>query len=508
VSTKSDNKTKKRTITVASADGAVEPYDALLNTSSVARPPESRRSEWLHILVSCVQLGLDTVAIALGFALAHWLRRRIEIGGAFVDFRPEHHLLILGLSTVSVLVAFHFMKLYHLARGYSRIDELFRLIAATGLGLVLAVFLNSFALGPAFLYSRITLFYAFVLVVLFTFSARFAFSIAIDFLRRRGAAEVRVLVVGNGEPAARILRRVQASPQLGYRALGVVCSERDPQHLCDAATLGHVADLPDLVRKLRADELIVTVSGASQDELINLVSLCDDLPVNIRIYPDAFQLITTTEVSINALTGLPLVSVKDVRLRGVNRVIKRAMDIVFSAAFIIVVSPLMLAIALLIKLTDPSGPVFYTQTRVGVDGRRFQVLKFRSMRVVRDHEPGWTVQNDPRRTRLGRFIRRFSLDEMPQFINVLMGDMSIVGPRPEQPVFVEQFSQTIPRYMRRHKEKAGITGWAQVNGLRGDTSIEERTRYDLYYVENWSVLFDLKIMLKTALVIFADKNAY
>jgi Undecaprenyl-phosphate glucose phosphotransferase len=273
--------------------------------------------------------------------------------------------------------------------------------------------------------------------------------------------------------------------------------------------VGKISQLREKILALEVDEVIVAIGRASQNFLLELVDRCEDLPVSVKIYPDAFQLITSSEGAIADLTGLPLVSVKDSSLRGINRAVKRVVDVVISGLVLILSSPLLLLQALLIKITDPSGPVLYFQERVGLDGRPFTVIKFRSMKATSEETgPGWTVKNDPRRTRLGTFMRRYSLDELPQFINVLMGDMSIVGPRPEQIHKVEEFSQKYPRYSRRHKEKAGITGWAQVNGLRGDTSIEERIRYDLYYVENWSVLFDLKIMLKTLIVIFSDKNAY
>jgi exopolysaccharide biosynthesis polyprenyl glycosylphosphotransferase len=196
--------------------------------------------------------------------------------------------------------------------------------------------------------------------------------------------------------------------------------------------------------------------------------------------------------------------------------VKRAFDVAFSAAVLVLISPLMLLIALLVKLSSP-GPVFFIQERVGLDGKPFALVKFRTMRVEGDdgsrdwfnvHRQGWTVPNDPRRTPVGAFLRRFSLDELPQFYNVLMGEMSIVGPRPEQPHYVQEFAQIIPKYARRHREKAGITGWAQVNGLRGDTSIKERTYADLYYVENWSLLFDLKIIARTVISMITGKNAY
>jgi exopolysaccharide biosynthesis polyprenyl glycosylphosphotransferase len=229
--------------------------------------------------------------------------------------------------------------------------------------------------------------------------------------------------------------------------------------------------------------------------------------VATRVYPSAFQLITS-DLSIGHLGGLPLLTVRDTVLRGWRLTLKRTMDVVGSGISLVTLSPLMLLLAVLIKL-DSRGPVFYTQERMGLDEKPFQMIKLRSMKAGAEDETGpvWAVKEDPRRTRLGALIRRFSLDELPQFINVFLGEMSLVGPRPERPVFVEQFKQLIPRYVERHQEKAGMTGWAQVNGLRGDTSVVERTKYDLYYIENWSILFDLKILIKTFFTFFRQKTA-
>ncbi len=245
-------------------------------------------------------------------------------------------------------------------------------------------------------------------------------------------------------------------------------------------------------------------------QVVGFVAACQDEPVSIKVYPDTFQIITNNEVSLGDLEGLPLLSVKSTPLdQGFNRFLKRSLDLVGSSLGLIFLSPLMLTISALIWLED-RGSVFFVQDRVGVNGQSFPTLKFRSMRVTAEAGgPGWTTPNDARKTRIGAFIRRYSLDELPQLINVLLGEMSLVGPRPEQPHFVEQFSARIPRYMSRHKQKAGLTGWAQVNGLRGDTSIEERTRYDLYYVENWSLLFDIKIIVRTVVTLFQrGNNAY
>ena len=243
--------------------------------------------------------------------------------------------------------------------------------------------------------------------------------------------------------------------------------------------------------------------------MMTMISACTAERAAVRIFPDLFQIVAS-ELSIDDLDGLPLISVRDISLHGWRLATKRIFDLVFSAAVMIFLSPLMLLVALLIKL-ESKGPVFYTQTRVGLDGKPFAMFKFRSMRVDAEDESGpvWASENDPRRTRLGTILRKTSIDELPQFINVLLGDMSVVGPRPERPVFVEQFQQMIPRYAERHREKAGLTGWAQVNGLRGNTSIVERTKYDLYYIENWSILFDIKIILRTIINLFrGDRNAY
>jgi exopolysaccharide biosynthesis polyprenyl glycosylphosphotransferase len=216
-----------------------------------------------------------------------------------------------------------------------------------------------------------------------------------------------------------------------------------------------------------------------------------------------------SEVSIGDLGGLPLLTVRDTALRGWKLTVKRLVDVGGSIMGLILLSPIMMLLAVLIKL-DSAGPVFYTQERMGLDGKSFMMLKFRSMRPDAESQTGpiWAKINDDRRTRLGTFLRHFSADELPQLVNVLIGDMSLVGPRPERPMFVEQFKRSIPRYMDRHREKAGITGWAQINGLRGDTSIIERTKYDLWYIENWSLSLDFRIIARTLIQIFHDRNAY
>ncbi|MGB9693044.1 MAG: exopolysaccharide biosynthesis polyprenyl glycosylphosphotransferase, partial [Candidatus Sumerlaeaceae bacterium] len=258
-------------------------------------------------------------------------------------------------------------------------------------------------------------------------------------------------------------------------------------------------------REHAIEEIIAAQPDLPAEELLDFLLECEKELVRIRVVPGLLESMLV-EMSVEQIDGIPLFGLKETPLRGWNVVFKRAFDIVVSATILVLASPLMAVIALAVKLSSP-GPILYKQTRVGLDGRKFKIVKFRSMVANAEETTGpvWASPDDPRVTRVGRFLRRWNLDELPQFWNVLRGDMSLVGPRPERPHFVKQFRESIPRYMARHRVKCGITGWAQVNGLRGQTPIEDRIAYDLYYIENWSFWLDLKIL---ALTLFARKNAY
>ncbi len=444
------------------------------------------------------QLLLDALTVLAALVLAYKLRFDADIFSVYDPPKLETYGLMLGTTLVTMLVAFHMSGLYHLGRGSSRIDEFYKLTASVSMGVIGSLALNSVILGDKFLYSRLILVFAWIFCVVFTSVQRVLFGVVVSTLRRRGLGVQRVLVVGMGDAARTILERMAARPDLGYRVLGAIEPPRltEERTVWDVPVLGGVDDIVAVARRERADELIVAMPGATPAELMDIVGHGQDANISIRLYPDIVQLMIEPEVNVGVLGGIPMYNVRDVGLRGFNRVLKRAFDIVFSAAVLTLLSPLMLIIAAIVKFDSP-GPVFFIQERVGLDGKLIHVIKFRTMRTDAGQQPGWTVPGDPRRTRSGAWLRRFSLDELPQFINVLLGEMSVVGPRPEQVHYVQQFSLTIPRYMRRHREKAGITGWAQVNGLRGDTSIEERTRYDLDYIERWSLLFDLKIIVRT-----------
>jgi exopolysaccharide biosynthesis polyprenyl glycosylphosphotransferase len=347
--------------------------------------------------------------------------------------------------------------------------------------------------------------YAWLFAILLLVAGRAAHQMLRAILRNRGWGKDRLLLVGTGDMAKAIMQRILWSPQLGYELLGVINGTHETSEFSGVPVLGTVEDLPELIEKYDIDEVIIAMPEKGHRETVRVISYCERGRVSIKIFPDVFQFVTS-QASIDELGGLPLLSVRDYALRGYLLIFKRLMDVLGSGIGLVLLSPLMLLIAIAIKLESP-GPVFFVQERMGLDAKPFRMIKFRSMRRdAESHGPGWTTDDDPRQTRLGSFIRKIEADELPNLINVLLGEMSLVGPRPEQAHYVEEFRQTVPRYMDRHQEKGGMTGWAQVNGLRGDTSIAERTKYDLWYMEHWSILLDSKILLRTLWQIIERKS--
>ncbi len=454
---------------------------------------------------------LDISAIALAFYLAYVLRQRIEWPTPPMDIGPfRGYLGMMVVQVLAMLTVFFFSRLYHRPRAPSSIDEFYSLFGSVSVGTILAIALSSLMFKNSILeldYSRGMVLYAWLLTIILAGIGRFAHGRVQQALQARGLGGTRVLIVGTGEVGQMILQKILYLPGLGYEVMGFVDGD-GLETVVGVPVLGRIGDLPSLIDEHSIDEVIIALPEASHEEILTIISLCERGKVSIKVYPDVFQIIAA-QVSIGDLGGLPLLTVRDIALRGWRLTLKRTVDLIGSAIGLVVLSPLMLLVAALVKLDSP-GPVFYAQVRMGLDARPFWMMKFRSMRTDAEAETGpvWATEDDPRRTRLGAFIRRLSIDEWPQFINVLLGEMSLVGPRPERPVFVEQFKRSIPRYMDRHREKAGLTGWAQVNGLRGDTSIAERTKYDLWYTENWSLLLDFKIILRTIFNAFTSKNAY
>ncbi|MEA3338559.1 MAG: undecaprenyl-phosphate glucose phosphotransferase [Chloroflexota bacterium] len=453
----------------------------------------------------------DAVMAGLAFFLAYWLRRWIPLPNEaqnIGDF-PDYASIVLA-HVVSILVVFAFSRLYRLARMPSRVDEFYSIFASTTVGTLVGVALSSLAFKNSPLeldYSRGMILYGWALTIVFVTAGRLAHTQIRARLRRRGWGRSQVLIVGAGDVGRMIFQKIQSNSGLGYQVVGFVDANGQDEAPLGARILGQAGDLAPLINEHQIDEVIIALPEATHQEILMLISECERGKVVIRVFPDVFQ-IMAGQVSIGDLGGLPLLTVRDIALRGWKLTAKRLMDTVGAACGLVLISPLMMLMAFLIKL-DSHGPVFYAQERMGLDARIFKMLKFRSMRQdAESRGPGWTVDDDPRVTRLGRIIRRVNVDELPQLINVLIGEMSLVGPRPERPVYVNQFRRSIPRYMDRHWEKAGMTGWAQVNGLRGDTSIVERTKYDLWYIENWGLLLDVKILIRTFFNLLKSPNAY
>jgi exopolysaccharide biosynthesis polyprenyl glycosylphosphotransferase len=453
----------------------------------------------------------DAGMIALAFYLAYWLRTEIAIPPA-VQIAPfSDYMGMMAIQIVTMIVVFFFTRLYDVKRSIPRIDELYRLFAATSIGTIATIAFTTFLFKNSNLetdFPRVMVVYAWLLTVIFVAVSRSLLVWMRNLLRKRGFWIDRLLIVGTGDVGRMILQKIRQMPRLGYRVVGFVDGDAQVgQQIMGVPVLGSMEDIPKLILKHNIEEVIIGRPELSHQEILTIISRCERGQVGIKIFPDLFQIIAT-ELSIGDLGGLPLLTVRDIALRGWKLTLKRGVDLVGSAAMLILISPILALVALAIKLDSP-GPVFYAQERMGLDARSFWCFKFRSMRTdAEKNGPGWTTEDDPRVTRLGRLMRRLNIDELPQLINVLLGEMSLVGPRPERPVYVEQFRRSIPRYMDRHREKAGMTGWAQVNGLRGDTSIAERTKYDLWYIENWSLWLDFRIILRTIFSIFGSRNAY
>jgi exopolysaccharide biosynthesis polyprenyl glycosylphosphotransferase len=358
-------------------------------------------------------------------------------------------------------------------------------------------------------YSRLTIAYTLIIAaVLLTFE-RFLLRQFETRLRRKGIGTERVLVVGTGTGSQLIIQRMSMFPQYGFQVSGVVDNRLElGTSYAGKPVVGRIDDLPHLIHAFGVDQVFLAVPGASRDELVHLINTCEDEKVEFKILPDLLE-VMSSRVAADAIDGIPLVGVRRNRLRGGNAVLKRAIDIVVSCVLLIPGIPVMLVSAALIRLTS-RGPTLFRQERVGLNGRTFTVFKFRTM--VDDAEattgPVVATAGDDRCTPVGRVLRRLSFDELPQLFNILRGDMSLVGPRPMRPFLVDRYQGEFPRYLERHQVRPGLTGWAEVNDLRGAAPIADRAMYDIYYIENWSLALDLKIFLLTAIRLFFQRQAY
>jgi len=452
----------------------------------------------------------DALLAAWAFILAYGIR--FESGLIpVVKGRPplDEYLTVLPFVMILTPLAFQFQGIYRLRRGRSRVDDFFAVLVASILAVVFGIgttlYVQAYYVSEelktsgAFEVARLVWVIFLVLNVLFTYASREAVRELLERRWRAGVGLKRILIAGAGELGRMVADRMLQHRELGYQVVGFLDDRADGDHIGyrGLPLLGKLADVADVAHAERVDHLYVALPLEEHSKLLDLMETTSREPIDVKVVPDLLQFIAL-RASLEDLDGLPVINMNDVPLQGFNAWVKRTLDIVLSLLAMIFLSIPFALIAALVKWTSP-GPVFYSQERMGLDGRAFTVYKFRSMYEDAEETTGpiWAPDNDPRATPVGRWLRKLDLDELPQFWNVLKGEMSIVGPRPERPFFVQQFKHRIPQYMLRHKVKAGITGWAQVNGWRGNTSLEKRIEYDLYYIENWSVTLDLKIMWLT-----------
>lgn len=448
---------------------------------------------------------LDAVFIEASFLVAFWLRFHsglmpITKGVPLFSYYASGSLFVV----VVWLLVFYFLGVYDEKRKLSYLDESFEVLKGAVIGTLIALFPAFFFRG--FTYSRVVLVIACILAVTLVLLGRAGFRLLKALAHKRGFGLKRTAIVGGGEMGQAILERIEKRPELGYLVVGQIL-ENSKGRINKIPSLGRLGRIREIVEANGIDSLIITFPLRSHHKVTKILCACEDLGVEFQFVPDVYEMMTS-KMSLYDIDGVPLIGLKEFPLAGWGRLVKRAVDISLSSIFLGLVSPFMVVIAVMIKLTS-KGPVFFRQDRVGEDGRTFEILKFRSMKTEAEDKTGpvFATADDTRRTKIGVALRKAGLDEIPQLINVLKGEMSLVGPRPERPHFVEQFQKEVPRYLERHRVKSGITGWAQVNGLRGNTSIEERVKHDLYYIENWSLGFDLKILLRTAASML-HKHAY
>lgn len=420
----------------------------------------------------------------------------------------KYYLYALAMIVPGYLILYAMCSLYTPKRMHGQKFEILNIVRANAFGLLIIIFVLYQAKLIDF--SRVMMFLFAGLNVLYEIIVRVLLRMLLRKIRSHGINQKHIVLVGYSRAAEGYIDRVKSFPQWGYSVVGILDDNVEVGTAYRGEkVIGRVADIESVLNANDIDEIVITLGLAEYAKLEKVVAVCEKSGVHTKFIPD-YNNIIPTRPYIEDVQGLPVINIRHVPLNSLfNRAIKRLSDIVIGILALIIFSPLMLLTAIIVKCSS-HGPVIYKQQRVGLHNKEFEMYKFRSMRVEEDGSDTrkWTKPGDPRVTGFGRFIRKTSIDELPQLFNVLKGDMSLVGPRPERMFYVEQFKEEIPRYMIKHQVRPGMTGWAQVNGFRGDTSIERRIECDLYYIENWSIGFDFNILVRTVFKGFINKNAY
>ena len=471
--------------------------------------PIRRRNDFLIPLLTVLS---DVVAIEAAFLLSYWLRFYSPLT-AFLEVTlgipPLGSYILSSFVVIPVwLLVFRSRSLYGARRNTHLSDELFSVVRVVTIGLLIIMSATFFYRG--FSYSRVVFILLWGISVALVTLGRL-FVMEFEKMLYRNKKELKtVAIVGNNATAEAIYSLFKSRPTLGYEVVGYYSNipASSSSSLSSAVHLGDIVDLPGDIMRYRLQAALIAISYKEHPQLVNLIRDAEGLNIELLMVPDMLDMMTS-RVRIHEIEGIPFLRIKEIPLSTWNTISKRSFDIIVSLIVLVALFPLLAVIAALIKLTS-KGPIFYSQERLSLDRIPFFLIKFRTMSVNAEAQSGpvRATRGDPRTTLIGKILRRTSLDELPQLLNVLKGEMSIVGPRPERPFFVSQFKDEIPRYLERHRVKTGMTGWAQVNGMRGNTPIAERTKYDIYYVENWSLIFDIKIILKTIYAVVFGREAY
>ena len=452
---------------------------------------------------------------ALVITATYWLAWFLWLSGMVRENDPDTGILSVQVYLIAFLaivpeylILYNRFDLYSSKRTAKTVYEIFNIIKANTIGL-LAVMVVLFAINiPDFSRGMVGVFYGINIVAesLMRKSVRYG----LRSMRKKGYNVKHILLVGYSRAGEEYINKIKANPEWGYEVCGILDDHVPVGAVYKGVRVtGEIDSLPAILKENQLDEIGITLSLADYERLESIVNTCEKTGVHTKFIPD-YNSVIPSRPYLEDLDGLAVVNIRRVPLANMaNMLMKRIVDIIGALFAIVLSSPFMLAAAIGVKLTS-RGPLIFKQERVGLHNKSFQMYKFRSMEVQADadEKKGWTTKNDPRVTKVGRILRSTSIDELPQLFNVLKGDMSLIGPRPERPLFVEKFKEEIPRYMIKHQVRPGITGWAQVNGYRGDTSIKKRIEYDLYYIENWSMGFDFKILFLTFFKGFINKNAY
>lgn len=454
----------------------------------------------------------DIVMVSMALLLAWYIRIKsglIKTAAGHLSFYEYMKVIVLILPLY--LILYSFLGLYKPESIKSNFEAFFNLIKANLIGIL--VFLAYLFITDNADYSRLVLLLFFMICMTLCFAERVVFRIVMKKYRKKGFNIKHVVLVGRGELAHEFTKRIANNVQWGYEITGLFDNYTKKQSVLldqlSVPVIGTISEMEKYLSEQLIDEVIITLPLKEYACLDQVVAICEKTGVFTRIIPDYNKYIPSRP-HIEDIDGLPMISIRKVPLNDLAlKTIKRVIDVVGSLFGILILLPFLLIITFLVKVTS-KGPILYQQTRIGLNRKPFKMYKFRSMVVQKkeDEKKAWTTKDDIRVTKLGKILRKTSIDELPQLINVLRGDMSLVGPRPERPQFVDQFREKIPKYMVKHQVRPGITGWAQVNGWRGDTCINKRIEYDLYYIENWSMSLDIKILIMTIFKGFLNKNAY